>query len=202
MRDVLIARDVRMPTLAFGTYRLRGDECRDAVREALAVGFRHVDTATCYRNERAVAEALAATSLATSSETFITSKISPSEMHGEAETTRAIEGVVERLATAVALVGALARTEQSRAVERRPSRGARVHVACVRTRATKRSVSRDRGVELRDFASRGIARRRGDSCGGESSNCTLDFRRSTSADSAPSDACASSGTPRSVSVRC
>ena len=44
MRDVLIARDVRMPTLAFGTYRLRGDECRDAVREALAVGFRHVDT--------------------------------------------------------------------------------------------------------------------------------------------------------------
>ena len=97
MRDVLIARDVRMPTLAFGTYRLRGDECRDAVREALAVGFRHVDTATCYRNERAVAEALAATSLATSSETFITSKISPIEMHGEAETTRAIEGVVERL---------------------------------------------------------------------------------------------------------
>lgn len=97
MRDVLISRDVRMPTLAFGTYRLRGDECRDAVREALAVGFRHVDTATCYRNERAVAEALAATSLATSSETFITSKISPSEMHGEAETTRAIEGVVERL---------------------------------------------------------------------------------------------------------
>ena len=58
MRDVLISRDVRMPTLAFGTYRLRGDECRDAVREALAVGFRHVDTATCYRNERAVAVSL------------------------------------------------------------------------------------------------------------------------------------------------
>ena len=96
-RDVVIARGVRMPILAFGTYRLRGDECRDAVRDALAVGFRHVDTATCYRNERAVAEALAAAPLSVSADTFVTSKIAPNEMHSEADTTLAIEGVVERL---------------------------------------------------------------------------------------------------------
>ncbi|MGH3305567.1 MAG: aldo/keto reductase [Streptosporangiaceae bacterium] len=37
-----------MPEVGFGTWRLRGDQARAAVREALAVGYRHIDTATMY----------------------------------------------------------------------------------------------------------------------------------------------------------
>jgi diketogulonate reductase-like aldo/keto reductase len=47
-----------MPLLGFGTWQLRGRACRDAVRAALDVGYRHVDTATIYRNEAEVGRAL------------------------------------------------------------------------------------------------------------------------------------------------
>ena len=47
-----------MPLLAFGTWQLTGDTCYDAVRGALDVGYRHLDTATVYGNEAAVGRAL------------------------------------------------------------------------------------------------------------------------------------------------
>jgi 2,5-diketo-D-gluconate reductase A len=42
-----------IPAIGFGTYPLRGDAGRDAVISALEVGYRLVDTAVNYRNERA-----------------------------------------------------------------------------------------------------------------------------------------------------
>ena len=48
----------RMPLIGFGTWQLRGRECYDAVRTALDVGYRHLDTATIYRNEAEVGRAL------------------------------------------------------------------------------------------------------------------------------------------------
>jgi 2,5-diketo-D-gluconate reductase B len=50
-----------MPKLGLGTFRMKGDECREAVERALALGFRHIDTAEMYDNEEAVGAALAAT---------------------------------------------------------------------------------------------------------------------------------------------
>ena len=47
-----------MPLIGFGTWQLRGRECYDAVRTALDVGYRHLDTATMYRNEAEVGRAL------------------------------------------------------------------------------------------------------------------------------------------------
>lgn len=43
--------DAAIPALGFGTWELRGATCESAVEEALAVGFRHVDTARMYENE-------------------------------------------------------------------------------------------------------------------------------------------------------
>jgi 2,5-diketo-D-gluconate reductase A len=47
-----------MPLLGFGTWRLSGDQARHATADALAAGYRHVDTATMYRNEREVGRAV------------------------------------------------------------------------------------------------------------------------------------------------
>ena len=51
---------IRMPRLGFGTFRMQGDVCRAAVESALALGYRHLDTAELYANEEAVGAAIAA----------------------------------------------------------------------------------------------------------------------------------------------
>ena len=56
--SVELAGGARMPLIGFGTWQLRGRQCYDAVRTALDVGYRHVDTATIYRNEAEVGRAL------------------------------------------------------------------------------------------------------------------------------------------------
>ena len=64
-----------MPQLGFGVYRLApGRETRVAVEAALAVGYRHVDTAAVYRNEADVGAALRASGLPRD-EVFITTKL-------------------------------------------------------------------------------------------------------------------------------
>jgi diketogulonate reductase-like aldo/keto reductase len=47
-----------MPLLGLGTWQLRGRQAYDAVRDALNAGYRHIDTATLYGNEREVGRAL------------------------------------------------------------------------------------------------------------------------------------------------
>ncbi|HUZ64334.1 MAG TPA: aldo/keto reductase, partial [Acetobacteraceae bacterium] len=42
-----------MPKLGLGTWRMKGAECQEAVERALALGYRHVDTAEMYGNEDA-----------------------------------------------------------------------------------------------------------------------------------------------------
>lgn len=52
-------RGVAVPTVGIGTWQLEGPGCREAVRHALELGYRHVDTAASYGNEREVGRALA-----------------------------------------------------------------------------------------------------------------------------------------------
>ena len=40
-----------IPSIGLGTWELRGQECRRVVREALELGYRHIDTAAMYENE-------------------------------------------------------------------------------------------------------------------------------------------------------
>lgn len=56
--SVPLSGDGRMPLIGFGTWQITGDACYDAVRRALEVGYRHLDTATVYGNEAEVGRAL------------------------------------------------------------------------------------------------------------------------------------------------
>ena len=53
-----------MPRLGLGTFRMQGDVCRAAVESALALGYRHIDTAEMYANEDAIGAAIAASGVA------------------------------------------------------------------------------------------------------------------------------------------
>lgn len=48
---VMLAGGVEIPQIGFGTLQMRPDETQAAVEEALALGYRHVDTAAAYMNE-------------------------------------------------------------------------------------------------------------------------------------------------------
>jgi diketogulonate reductase-like aldo/keto reductase len=92
-----LANGVFMPRMALGTFCMKGEVCSEAVSTALSAGFRHIDTATCYRNEEAVAEGLRRSGLPRS-DIFITSKLSPKEQ-GYDEAVSALEGSLARLGT-------------------------------------------------------------------------------------------------------
>jgi diketogulonate reductase-like aldo/keto reductase len=65
---------VQMPMLGFGTWLLRGKAGREALRDALGAGYRHIDTATMYGNEADVGHVLASSELARD-QVFITTKL-------------------------------------------------------------------------------------------------------------------------------
>src|SRR3954464_11577843 len=65
---------VEMPALGLGVFQTPPDETRDAVHAALAAGYRHVDTAAAYGNERQVGEAVHSSDL-DRSEVFLETKI-------------------------------------------------------------------------------------------------------------------------------
>ena len=57
--DHLQTHGIRLPRLGLGTYRMQ-EVCRAAVESALALGYRHIDTAEMYGNEDAIGAAIAA----------------------------------------------------------------------------------------------------------------------------------------------
>jgi diketogulonate reductase-like aldo/keto reductase len=69
---------VVLPMVGFGTWQLSGRRAYEPVRYALEVGYRHIDTATMYRNEREVGQALRDSGL-DRGEVFITTKLLPSD---------------------------------------------------------------------------------------------------------------------------
>jgi diketogulonate reductase-like aldo/keto reductase len=73
-RSVELASGRRMPLLGLGTWQARGRDVADAVREALEVGYRMVDTATIYGNEREVGQAVAQSGVPRES-VFVTTKL-------------------------------------------------------------------------------------------------------------------------------
>src|ERR1700680_133121 len=60
----LQTQGISLPRLGLGTYRMQGDVCRAAVESALALGYRHIDTAEMYGNEDAIGAAIATTGIA------------------------------------------------------------------------------------------------------------------------------------------
>ena len=58
MQRIVNAQGLNMPKLGLGTWPMLGEECTRAVEQALALGYRHIDTAAAYNNEDAVGQAL------------------------------------------------------------------------------------------------------------------------------------------------
>jgi 2,5-diketo-D-gluconate reductase B len=75
MRNV-VAKDMRMPVLGLGTWQLSGEPCAARVREALELGYRHLDTAQGYENEREVGRGIAAARIPRE-QLFLTTKLAP-----------------------------------------------------------------------------------------------------------------------------
>ncbi|MEQ4303862.1 aldo/keto reductase [Plantactinospora sp. B6F1] len=82
---VQLPSEVRMPTLGFGTWQLSGSHAYDAVREALDVGYRHLDTATMYGNEEEVGRAIRDSGVPRE-DVFVTTKLPPERAGRERQT--------------------------------------------------------------------------------------------------------------------
>ena len=82
--------DVRMPYLGLGVYKAgEGKEVIDAVSYALQVGYRHIDTATLYENEKGVGTAIRESGIRRE-EIFVTTKVWNSD-HGYDATLKAFD---------------------------------------------------------------------------------------------------------------
>jgi len=65
-----------IPKIGFGTWKLKGDDCVNAVNSALETGYRHIDTAQVYDNEADVGTAIA-NSAVPRADIFVTTKVFP-----------------------------------------------------------------------------------------------------------------------------
>jgi len=94
---VKLKNGLEMPRIAIGTYLTSGQPCSDAVEAALRAGYRHIDTARLYQNEKGVRKGIDASGVPRS-EIFITSKIPPWQQ-GFHEANEALEAILSGLGT-------------------------------------------------------------------------------------------------------
>jgi diketogulonate reductase-like aldo/keto reductase len=92
---VTLNNGVTLPALGLGVFQTPPDETRDAVTAALQAGYRHIDTAAAYGNERQVGEAVAASGV-DRSEVFLETKIWISD-YGYEQTLRGFEKSARKL---------------------------------------------------------------------------------------------------------
>lgn len=87
---------VRIPCIGFGTWQTPdGEVAEAAVKEALALGYRHIDTAAAYGNEESVGIAVKQSGIARE-EIFVTSKLWNAD-HGYDNTIKAFEQTMKKL---------------------------------------------------------------------------------------------------------
>ena len=72
--NLTLNNGVEMPAIGFGVFQTPPDETRDAVHAALTAGYRHIDTAAAYGNEKQVGEALTSSGVARD-DVFVETKI-------------------------------------------------------------------------------------------------------------------------------
>ncbi|SFK03991.1 aldo/keto reductase [Amycolatopsis sacchari] len=87
--------DVEMPSLGFGVYKIPDDEVEQAVHTAIEAGYRSIDTATLYHNERGVGAAVKSSGLPRE-ELFVTTKLWNTE-HGYERALKAFDGSLRQL---------------------------------------------------------------------------------------------------------
>lgn len=93
-----LVNQVEIPAVGFGTWQTPdGDVGYNAVRTALDLGYRHIDTAQAYGNEASVGKAIQDSGIARE-EIFLTTKLRDPD-HGYEATLKAFQGSIDRLST-------------------------------------------------------------------------------------------------------
>jgi 2,5-diketo-D-gluconate reductase A len=82
--ELTLNNGVRIPQLGFGVFQVPPEDTQRIVEDALAAGYRHIDTAAAYRNEAGVGAAIAASGIPRD-ELFITTKLRNGEQGNAAE---------------------------------------------------------------------------------------------------------------------
>jgi diketogulonate reductase-like aldo/keto reductase len=90
-----LSNGVHIPKLGFGTWMIPDGQAARAVRDAVDIGYRHIDTAQAYANERGVGEAVGSVGLARD-ELFITTKLA-AESKSYADAKKRIDGSLQAL---------------------------------------------------------------------------------------------------------
>ena len=93
--DLSLNNGQTIPQLGFGVFQIDPAETADAVGQALDVGYRHIDTAEMYRNEKGVGEGIRASGV-DRAEVFVTSKLR-NGAHEPDDARRAFDGTLEAL---------------------------------------------------------------------------------------------------------
>ena len=78
MKKIRLNNKTEIPEIGLGTWKLKGYECIGAVRKALEIGYRHIDTAEIYTNEEEIGEAIKGF---LRDKLFITSKVWPNQLN-------------------------------------------------------------------------------------------------------------------------
>src|SRR3954469_14656151 len=92
---ITLNNGVEIPQLGFGVYQVKPEETADAVRTALEVGYRHIDTAEMYGNEEGVGEGIRNSGIPRE-EVFVTSKLN-NGFHAHDDALKAFDGTLEAL---------------------------------------------------------------------------------------------------------
>src|SRR3954447_16605330 len=95
--DITLNDSRTIPQLGFGVFQVPPPETRKAVETAIEIGYRHIDTAQMYRNEKGVGEAVAGSGI-DRSEFFITSKLN-NAAHLPDDARRAFDRTLAELGT-------------------------------------------------------------------------------------------------------
>ena len=94
--EVILNNGVKMPTLGFGTFKVPdGETTIQSVRTALELGYRHIDTAAIYQNERGVGEGIRQSGVSRE-DIFVTTKLWNADQ-GYETTLRAFDVSMKRL---------------------------------------------------------------------------------------------------------
>jgi len=90
VQTVTLNNGVQMPILGFGVYQIPPEHTEQAVIDALAVGYRHLDTAAAYGNEEAVGRAINNSGIPRD-DLFVTTKLWIQDAPAEQNTKKAFE---------------------------------------------------------------------------------------------------------------
>lgn len=94
--SVTLNNGVLMPIIGFGVFQIPAEQTQEVVEQALAAGYRHLDTASSYGNEEAVGRGILASGVPRE-ELFVTTKLWIQATSGEEVVKRAFDASAQRL---------------------------------------------------------------------------------------------------------